>query len=75
MRKLSSLFMLAVLSLALCCISCKKEVVGDGSCTCTEKSIDGDSYTFKEYPKNYNADNCSELGSMLSGDGYSYNCK
>ena len=49
--------------------SCKKD------CVCTEKDTDGETYTETIFPENYNAKNCKELGSMLSGDGIVVNCK
>ena len=60
---------LAVASLLVLMSSCKKE------CTCTEKSSDGETWTGTEFPENYNAKNCKELGSMMSGNGYTVNCK
>lgn len=61
---------IAIASLVTLLTSCKKE------CTCTEKSSDSkETYTFTEFPDNYNAKSCSELGKMMSGEGYVYNCK
>lgn len=61
---------LAVAGLLVLMSSCKKE------CTCTEKSSDSkETYTFTEYPENYNAKSCKELASMMSGEGYVYSCK
>ncbi|MBD5396755.1 hypothetical protein HDR62_01230 [bacterium] len=60
---------LAVASLLALMTSCKKD------CVCTEKDTDGETYTETIFPENYNAKNCKELGSMLSGDGIVVNCK
>ncbi len=60
---------LAAASLLMLMTSCKKD------CVCTEKDYDGETYTETIFPENYNAKNCKELGSMLSGDGVVVNCK
>ena len=59
---------LAVASLLVLMSSCKKD------CTCTAQYSDGDKETFTEFPDNYNAKNCKDLGSMISGDGVLVKC-
>jgi hypothetical protein len=80
MRKmLLSLCTFSLVCLIFCFTSCKKETSSDTdsgskSCTCTETGVDG-TYTFTEYPSNYNVKSCSDLGSMMSGNGYVVKCK
>lgn len=45
------------------------------SCTCTFQDSDGDKWTETEFPENYNAKNCKDLSSMISGDGLLVKCK
>lgn len=60
---------LAIASLVALMSSCTK------SCTCTSQDSDGDKWVGTEFPENYNAKNCKDLGTMLSGDGYIVKCK
>ena len=59
---------LALASLLVLMTSCKKE------CTCTIQDEDGDKYTISEFPENYNAKNCKDLGSMMTGGGVLVKC-
>jgi hypothetical protein len=74
MRKILLPFcVFAIIFLTFSLTSCKKE---DKSCTCTETDLeDGDTYTETIFPSNYNVKTCDELGSSLSGSGYSVKCK
>ena len=60
---------LAIASLVVLMSSCTK------SCTCTFQDSEGDKWIETEFPENYNAKNCKDLGSMLSGDGLLAKCK
>ena len=71
MKKVAAIMtgVLAVASLLALMTSCKKE------CTCSAKDIYGNTEVFTEFPENYNAKNCSELGRMASGAGQVVDCK
>jgi hypothetical protein len=67
---LSSICVLALFCVVLCCTSCEK---GSRECKC--KRTGGEhTYYFKDFPANENAKTCKQLGTMLSGDGYSTTC-
>lgn len=61
--------LLAIGSMLALTTSCKKE------CTCTQTFSNGYKETSTQFPENYNAKNCKELSTMMSGNGILVDCK
>jgi hypothetical protein len=72
MRKFFVFGLIAIFGVSTFLMSCKKE---NKECTCTAKD-GGETYTFKEFPSNYDAKDCSSLATVLTAqEGSAVTCK